>query len=657
VDVIRTLYLALVVLHLVPIWIVDAMPTGDGPVHAYNSWILHGLVTGTAPENIARAYEIDPRPHPNWLGHAVMALLITVVSPIVAEKILVSLIVLVFLGGAWLLARDPAIAFLAFPLTFHVMLMSGFYNFSLGVALFAVTLALWWRWRDEPRPHWIALLLLACWFAHPMPAVLLAAAIGLLWLVASRRLVHLLAFVPLAPFVAWFVLQRGTDSAPAERTIAGIAAYLAQCEFLVTFDAGQQMIFGRALFVVFAVLLLVTLVTRAANVVLVPLVAILAITFFAPSEFAGGQLVTERMTLFVYVVAIGVVTTRWPRLLAGLLTVVAVANLVYQVRHFRRLDAYRTEFLRNTTAIAPNTTVLPLLFDRDTPGSYVSAITHAIAYTAIEKQLVDLDNYAALTGYFPIRNRPGSFTANIPAIESTPGTVGLAEYARRADSVFTWKMPLTAPVMTTLRAHYTLVADRGAAQVWRSRLTASTAPAVLLPLAGTRAPLGAPGGARWQVDQSVRNDSSETVSLMLSTCGAPTPCSFDLAPGASMQLVAVSASTRFVLVDVVRGDPAQLRFSTVARRADVDGIAMHLPAVLDRDFKPRLRFPDLPANERLHLRFWLRGARTASLNGREITVDGDGMYSTVLETRDVEIDARGGRAWGFVTAGTRVILP
>src|SRR5437588_6836542 len=81
-----TLYIALALLYLIPIWSVDHLPTADGPCHLYNSWILRELIAGNAGP-ISRYYAIDWRPHPNWIGHAAMALLMCVVPPIVAEKI------------------------------------------------------------------------------------------------------------------------------------------------------------------------------------------------------------------------------------------------------------------------------------------------------------------------------------------------------------------------------------------------------------------------------------------------------------------------------------------------------------------------------------------------------------------------------------------
>src|SRR5687767_9683693 len=73
------LFVALALVVIVPVWSVKYIPAGDGPSHVYNAWVLHGLLTGDAPANIEAAYRIDWRPHPNWTGHAFMALAMFVV--------------------------------------------------------------------------------------------------------------------------------------------------------------------------------------------------------------------------------------------------------------------------------------------------------------------------------------------------------------------------------------------------------------------------------------------------------------------------------------------------------------------------------------------------------------------------------------------------
>src|ERR1051325_10961691 len=92
------LFLALALLQLVPIWSVHYLPTTDGPSHLYNAWVMRDLVGGHRGP-IAETFEIDWRPHPNWIETAALALLMTVLPPLVAEKLLVSAIVLLFAFG------------------------------------------------------------------------------------------------------------------------------------------------------------------------------------------------------------------------------------------------------------------------------------------------------------------------------------------------------------------------------------------------------------------------------------------------------------------------------------------------------------------------------------------------------------------------------
>src|SRR5215212_10528590 len=103
------LFVLLAALYITPIWSVRYLPTGDGPTHVYNAWVLRVLATGDAPANITRAYRIDWTPFPNWTGHALMALAMLVVPPIVAEKLLLTLILVLLFTGAWRLctAIDP----------------------------------------------------------------------------------------------------------------------------------------------------------------------------------------------------------------------------------------------------------------------------------------------------------------------------------------------------------------------------------------------------------------------------------------------------------------------------------------------------------------------------------------------------------------------
>src|SRR4051794_29608435 len=114
----RWLFLALALLQLVPIWSVHYLPTCDGPSHVYNAWIFHELVSGHRGV-IADYFAIDWHPHPNWIATAFMGVLMFVVPPLVAEKIFVTVIVLLFALAMWMYADSAMSAMLALLFTFN----------------------------------------------------------------------------------------------------------------------------------------------------------------------------------------------------------------------------------------------------------------------------------------------------------------------------------------------------------------------------------------------------------------------------------------------------------------------------------------------------------------------------------------------------------
>src|SRR6476661_8626150 len=114
------LFFTLALLYLLPFWIVHYLPTVDGPCHTYNAWIVRQYGNVREFPLFRQYYEVNAEPYPNWIGHGIMALLMLVAPPLVAEKLLVSLYALAFLGGVWYLAGSARpggrwFAFLGFP--------------------------------------------------------------------------------------------------------------------------------------------------------------------------------------------------------------------------------------------------------------------------------------------------------------------------------------------------------------------------------------------------------------------------------------------------------------------------------------------------------------------------------------------------------------
>ncbi|HEV8659602.1 MAG TPA: hypothetical protein VGS96_13390 [Thermoanaerobaculia bacterium] len=459
-------FIIVALLHLVPVWSVTHVPTTDGPSHTYNSWILHQLVTGRSPF-LARYFAIDWRPYPNWLGHAFMAAAMTVVPPEVAEKLLFSAILLVFFTGAWMLG-GPTFSFLAFPLAFHLLLQSGFYNYSLGVGLYAIVVAAWWKHRERVALN--AALLLLCYFAHVVPAAMAVVSIALLWLLADRKPRQLLAFVPVGLLFGWFALHPILRVERWSWKGALLWWPLWRLPLLLTFDA-RQLWLGTGLAILYAILIAVTLVWRRRSRRRPPagspephgeadpflFLTILCVIIYLGMPIGAGEglVMKARFLIFPYLVALRFfrVPEKIGMAIVVMLMIVSLPNVVFIRRAWRRADREITRFVRPLQQVPPRHTLLPLLFDRRLP------LSHAVDYAAIDRELVDFDNYEAALGDFPVKFRPEVRRPAIFAIETSPATV-LAD----ADFIYTWKEPpgWHAP------ARYRLVAQDGDARLYGS---------------------------------------------------------------------------------------------------------------------------------------------------------------------------------------------
>ena len=115
-------FLLLVMLYILPIWIFKYFPSQDGPCHIYNSFILKHY---NDPEyRFSEFYEIRKSPIPNWASHASMMLLMYLVPPLIAEKLLLTgYIVLMAVSMLYLLdaveGRRTPLVFIGFPFIYN----------------------------------------------------------------------------------------------------------------------------------------------------------------------------------------------------------------------------------------------------------------------------------------------------------------------------------------------------------------------------------------------------------------------------------------------------------------------------------------------------------------------------------------------------------
>ena len=144
----------LIVAYLLPIWLFTYFPTQDGVSHVYNSQILTEY---NNPEyQFSDYYEINWYPFPNWLSHFSLAVLMFVFPALIAEKIFLSLYVILFPLAIYYFLNAvqrgrQALVILSFTFVYNYLFLMGFYNFAVSVPLFFLALGYWWKHKDDRR--------------------------------------------------------------------------------------------------------------------------------------------------------------------------------------------------------------------------------------------------------------------------------------------------------------------------------------------------------------------------------------------------------------------------------------------------------------------------------------------------------------------------
>lgn len=169
------LAIALTLASLVPVWLVHFLPTQDGPSHLYNAQVLREFANPAF--HFQEYYRLSFALFPNWIAHTLLALLMIVFHPLIAEKLLISLYVILspictfyFIGAVN--QRKHWLGLLCFPLIYNYLLLMGFYGFAFAVPLFALALGYWWKSKDQMtwrKALVMNLLLVALFFCHLVP--------------------------------------------------------------------------------------------------------------------------------------------------------------------------------------------------------------------------------------------------------------------------------------------------------------------------------------------------------------------------------------------------------------------------------------------------------------------------------------------------------
>ena len=301
----RNVIIALLVIHLLPVWIFTYFPTQDGASHIYNSYVLKEY---HKHENyrLREVYEVRLTLFPNWTSHAFLALLMYVFPPIICEKILISICIgLLPLSLFYFLNRvqkgNAIFGLVGFIFAYNYLLHMGFYNFVLSMSLFFFTLGYWWKHKDKLTLKNIGVmyvLLIATYLTHYQSYATLLMALTFFSVFLSlyealrvtwgyrkisaddekSRAISLKSFAgklkPTFLFLvsmlpAYFIMISYFLDRPhrggGHRGFEWLSEYFFSMKSLVSFR-DEHILIGRVLLVVFAVAFLLTLIERVRHV-------------------------------------------------------------------------------------------------------------------------------------------------------------------------------------------------------------------------------------------------------------------------------------------------------------------------------------------------------------------------------------------------------
>ena len=439
----RAAFWFLLVLHVLPLCTGRYFPTADGPTHLYNAWLWKAMLAQPGhPAHQVLAF--NPNPEPNYLSHLLLAGLLALGPPWLAEKLLLLLYVLglpLALRYALRSARQAgadAVTLLGFPLVYSVVLVWGFYNFCLSLVLLLLVSGFWQRHTRRWRPATLAGLLgllTLLYAAHPMAYLASGLLLGLLAVVANRaqprRLlaelgILLLAHLPTLLLLAWYAAHKGTAT---DQPVLDYGTNLWEwfrlepIRYLGSAEATYRWLVAGLLTVASLAAAGRALRCQVAAAPLVPwalgLLLLLAAYVAMPDAIAGGSITRPRWGLLSYLALLAGLAavpwpTRWRWAGVGAGTLVAMMLLGFRLPKFRAFQAGLAEYHSLAPYLRPEASILPIAYDPENrlpealaSNTYIPVLAESANYLAVEQQLLSYENYEALTGYFPLVWRPG----------------------------------------------------------------------------------------------------------------------------------------------------------------------------------------------------------------------------------------------------------
>lgn len=447
-------------LHLIPIWCFTFIPTQDGISHLYNAYILKQW---HQPEfaRFHQVYNLNLTFFPNWTNYAFFYLALHILPPLMAEKIYVTVCVLLFPFSFYYLlsAIDKhrrIYAWLGFLYSYNYLMQMGFYNFTIAAPFCLIGIGYWWKHRAHFGLGQVAmlnLLLLATYFSHFGPFVLLLftlsffSGVDLLISLSNwrdgewRKRLSFFGYLLPAYFIlinthltnpeardqaSWIAKHNGAQFSHY-KSLTTLWTNFMQAEPLVYFNDSYLPI-SKFLLVLVGLCLIWTIVVRIQqkqifqlDSLFLVLVLLLTVLYFKlPWRYGSPAWINPRINLFILPILLGwflVPNRLWvKRVMVGLMLMLTFWHLGLTIRDYHRLNKDMKEFMSGARLIKPHSVISILdqatdFRETDHHGSIrdLSPFYHGLCYYALQTGSLYIGNYEPKYHYFPLHYKNGNW--------------------------------------------------------------------------------------------------------------------------------------------------------------------------------------------------------------------------------------------------------
>ena len=404
----RWLYVLVSLLLLAPCYWQTRIQAGDLSSHIYNAWLAQLIRTGRM-----HGLQIVSQ-STNILFDLMLSGLFRLFGPAAAQRISVSLSVLIFIWGAFAFAGAvsgrkpwqilPCIAMLAYGWVFHM----GFFDFYLSLGLCFWALALLWE-PDFQRVTAAFPILVVAYLAHALPvawAVALAAYIA----VARRLPASWRAYLTAASMAAMVIVSVAIAKMMVSNWSARQIVLATGLDQFWVFDSKYAVVLIALLFIWAAMFL--SLIHRGKGRQVVSslpfqLCAISAAAVFVvptaiqfPGFHHGLVYIAERMSLALGICLCALLAGAPPRRFQrGAIVAIAVLFFAFLFHDEHALNSFEDNVRDTVSTLPPGQRVISAI---DDPDLRVNALAHVIDRACIGR-CYSYANYEPSTAQFRIR--------------------------------------------------------------------------------------------------------------------------------------------------------------------------------------------------------------------------------------------------------------